>query len=127
MARIYNRQYQKRLRQRLRNSATAAERVLWSRLKHSQLLGFKFRRQQGIAQYVVDFYCPACKLAVEIDGATHSTAREIQRDRIRQRYIESFGVHFLRFTNEDVYENLEWVIKVIAKDLQESDHPQSPS
>jgi very-short-patch-repair endonuclease len=83
------------------------------------LCGFKFRRQQGIAQYVVDFYCPECRLAVEIDGATHSTVEEKARDRLRQAYIEDFGIHFLRFRNADVFENIDWVLEVIANDLRD--------
>ena len=118
MPRIYNRKHQKPIRQRLRNNATAAERLLWSRLKHSQLLGYKFRRQQGIERYVVDFYCAEQKLAIEIDGATHSTPDEIRHDNKRQRSIEQLGVHFLRFTNADVFENLDWVLEAIAHDLK---------
>ena len=125
MTRLFNRKYQKPIRQRLRNEAPEAERVLWSKLKQSQLLGFKFRKQQGIARYVVDFYCPQCKLAIEIDGATHSTPQEKRRDMVRQEFIEREGVHFLRFTNADVYENLEWVLETIADDLERTNqrHP----
>jgi len=118
MTRLFNRTYQKPIRQRLRNNATAAERLLWSKLKHSQLLGYKFRRQQGIARYVVDFYCPEYKLAVEIDGATHSTPEEIQNDNVRQQFIEREGVHFLRFTNADIFENMDWVLESIVSDLE---------
>lgn len=115
MPRLFNRKYQKPIRQCLRNTATDAEKLLWSRLKHSQLLGYKFRRQQGIANYVVDFYCPEHKLAVEIDGATHSTPEEMKHDKERQDYIEKFGVGFLRFTKSDVFENLDWVLETIVE------------
>jgi very-short-patch-repair endonuclease len=118
MPRIFNRKYQKPIRQRLRNDATGAEKLLWKKLKHSQLLGHKFRRQQGIAKHVVDFYCPEIKLAIEIDGVTHSTPEEIRHDEERQATIENIGVHFLRFTNCDVYENLDWVLEVIAGELE---------
>jgi very-short-patch-repair endonuclease len=94
MTRLFNRKYQKPIRQRLRNNATAAERLLWSRLKQSQLLGYKFRRQQGIDRYVVDFYCAEQKLAIEIDGATNSTPDEIRHDNKRQRSIEQLGGSF---------------------------------
>jgi very-short-patch-repair endonuclease len=115
MSRNFNRNSQKSLRQFLRNNATRAERVLWSRLKGKQLNGYKFRRQEGIKNYVVDFYCPACMLAVEIDGETHWSDEEIERDRKRQKDIEDLGVLFLRFTNRDVYENLEGVLQMIAE------------
>jgi len=100
---IYNRPRQKRLRQHLRNTATDAERLLWSSLKRGQLLGYKFRRQQGIAQYVVDFYCPDKKIAIEIDGVTHWTEEEQKRDQIRQEYLEALGIQVIRFTNDDIY------------------------
>jgi very-short-patch-repair endonuclease len=125
MTRIFNRKYQKPIRKKLRNNATAAEKLLWSHLKHSQLGGYKFRRQQGIAKYVVDFYCSQYKLAVEIDGATHSTPEEIQNDHVRQEFIEREGVHFLRFSNADVFENMDWVLETIAEDVkrQIQNHP----
>jgi very-short-patch-repair endonuclease len=117
MSRLFNRTYQKPIRQKLRNNATVAERLLWSQLKHSQLGGYKFRRQQGIAKYVVDFYCPQYKLAIEIDGATHSTPGQIVHDKERQAFIENEGVHFLRFTNADVFENMDWVLETVLNDL----------
>jgi very-short-patch-repair endonuclease len=115
---IYNRPRQKRLRQHFRNSASDAERVLWSSLKRSRLLGHKFRRQQGIGQYVVDFYCPAKKVAIEIDGATHWTEQEQKRDRERQCYIEALGIRVLRFTNDDVYTNKDGVLNTIFAVLE---------
>jgi very-short-patch-repair endonuclease len=118
MPRLFNRKYQKPIRQRLRNNATEAEKLLWSRLMHSQLCGHKFRRQEGIAKFVVDFYCPEHELAIEIDGAIHSTSEEIEHDRKRPEYIENFGMNFLRFTNSDIYENLDWVLETIVERLQ---------
>jgi len=115
---VYNRPRQKRLRQHLRNIATDAERLLWSSLKGSQLLGHKFRRQQGIGQYVVDFYCPAKKVAIEIDGVTHWTEQEQKRDRERQCYIEALGIRILRFTNDDVYTNKDGVLNTIFAVLE---------
>jgi len=113
MWRIYNRAKHKRLRQYLRNTASDAERLLWSSLKGSQLLGYKFRRQQGIGQYVVDFYCPSKKVVIEIDGATHWTEEELRKDRKRQDTIEALGIRVLRFTNDDVYKNKEGVLDAI--------------
>jgi very-short-patch-repair endonuclease len=115
---IYNRPKQKRLRQHLRNTASDAERLLWTSLKGSQLLGYKFRRQQGIGQYVVDFYCPAKKVAIEIDGATHWTEEEQKRDRDRQHSIEVSGIRVLRFTNDDVYTNKDGVLNAILTVLE---------
>lgn len=114
MSLVFNSQSQKQKRQYLRNNATDAERILWSRLKGRQLLGCKFRRQHGIGVFIVDFYCPEIKLAIEIDGATHGTEAEREYDRRREEYVELYRIHFLRFTNSDVYNNLDGVLTMIA-------------
>ncbi len=119
---IYNRKNQKRVRQYLRSSAPEAERLLWTHLKASRLSGYKFRRQQGVGQYVVDFYCPEKKIAIEIDGATHWTEQEQKKDNKRQKSIETFGIQVLRFTNDDVYTNRDEVLNAILEALEKSDH-----
>ncbi len=84
-------------------------------LKGKQLQGFKFRRQQGVGKYVVDFYCPMVKLSVEVDGATHWTQRERIHDAEKEEFVEKLGICVVRFTNTDVYENLEGVLEDIHK------------
>ena len=121
MGTIYNRTRQKRLRQHLRNNATDAERILWASLKSGQLQGYKFRRQQGIGQYIVDFYCPAKKVAIEIDGITHWTDKDQLHDLERQQAIESLGIRVLRFTNDDVYKNRDGVLDSIFHVLEGHD------
>jgi very-short-patch-repair endonuclease len=120
----FNRKAQKRIRQYLRNNATDAEKKLWEMLKGKQLLGYKFRRQHGIEQYVVDFYCPRGRLAVEIDGATHSTLQEKTADHQRTERIHSHGITVLRFGNTDVFENPDGVLTAIIESLKKnaSDH-----
>ena len=71
MGTLYNRDEQKTSRQYLRNHMTRAEIVLWYNLKGRQMLGCKFRRQHGGAQYILDFYCPELRLAIDVDGASH--------------------------------------------------------
>jgi very-short-patch-repair endonuclease len=88
-------------------------------LSRKQLMGYKFRRQYSVDRYVVDFYSPALKLAIEIDGDSHFQQGAIERDSERQRFIESFGIEFLRFTNADIYENLDGVIEKIAEHITE--------
>jgi very-short-patch-repair endonuclease len=114
MSLVFNSKSQKQKRQFLRNHSTDAERILWSRLKGRQLLGYQFRRQHGIGVFIVDFYCPESKLAIKIDGATHWTEAEREYDRRRQEYIELYRIDFLRFTNSDVYKNLDGVLTAIA-------------
>jgi very-short-patch-repair endonuclease len=77
--------------------------------------GFKFRRQYSVNQYVIDFYCPELKLAIEIDGDSHHGYFSEKYDNERQKYIESFGIHFMRFTNEDVCNNIDGVLQMIYK------------
>jgi len=132
MGSIYNRREQTGFRQHLRNHGTRAELVLWLCLKGRQVRGCKFRRQYGIQMFVVDFYCPELKLAVEVDGMTHDSSEQQKLDQNRQHLIESLGVHFLRFTDEDVLENAENVIEVIEaeidrlRSLKSSTTPVSP-
>jgi len=111
--RIFNKYTLTPIRKVLRNRSPKAERILWSYLKNKQL-GYKFRRQYSVDKYVLDFYCPELKLAIEIDGDSHYMSEEvIKYDIERQRYVETFDISFLRFTNDDVYTNIEGVIEVI--------------
>lgn len=89
------------------------EIILWAQLKNKQLSGYKFRRQFSIGRYVVDFYCPALKLAIEIDGDSHFIDSVEEYDRVRQSFIESFGIKFLRFTNLDIMNNLNNALEQI--------------
>ncbi|MDZ7798609.1 MAG: endonuclease domain-containing protein [Patescibacteria group bacterium] len=108
---IFTKKEMKLRRRQLRNSMTKAEISLWMRLKKKQVLGYKFRRQHSIGYYVVDFYCPELKLAIEVDGPSHFEAKTKKYDKRRRRYIESFGVIFYRITNDDVYHNIDGVIE----------------
>jgi len=92
-----------------------AEIILWSRLKTEQLNGLKFRRQHSIGKYIIDFYCPKHKLAIEIDGVTHEN-RERQ-DGQREKYISSFGIKTIRFSNHNIYKNLDDVLEYILNSI----------
>jgi len=100
------------LAKRLRRDATPAETLLWRQLRNRQLGGHKFRRQQPIGAYIVDFICPELKLVVELDGGQHADVGN--RDQERTAYLESSGFTGLRFWNNTVFENLEGVLMVIA-------------
>jgi len=108
------------LRQKLRRDSPPAERLLWSRLRRKQLNGYKFRRQYGIEEYVVDFYCPEARLVVEIDGPTHFNDVAEQWDPVRQQGIEKLGITVLRFTNDEVYQNMDGVLTRILEQLDAS-------
>lgn len=115
---LYNRSSEKQKRQQLRKNMTKAEIMLWDKIRDRQLEGYRFRRQYSIANFVVDFYCPQFKLAIEIDGDSHFQKGIIEYDQARQKFIEAAGIKFLRFTNEDVYSNLDGVLEKIRQTLQ---------
>ena len=88
------------------------------------MLGYDFDRQKPIDNFIVDFYCNELMLAIEIDGETHNF--KVTRDFERQRRLEEFGVRFLRFTDEEVKQNLEGVMAVIEKWIRDNP-PLHPS
>ena len=95
-----------------------AEIILWQRLRNRQVEGYKFRRQYSIGRFVVDFYCSERRLAIEVDGESHFVEGADLRDRERQGIIEDVGIRVLRFTNREVYENLEGVLYKIGEQLR---------
>lgn len=97
----------------LRKSATDCERVLWRRLRNRNFAGYKFRRQHPIDPYVLDFYCPALKLAVELDGSGHDCALRRNRDEIRKRFLSEKGITVIRFWNHQVRFELDSVLQAI--------------
>ncbi len=101
----------------LRSSQTSAEAKLWYRLRGRRLARWKFRRQHPIERYVIDFVTLEGKLVVEVDGATHSEPDELKRDEMRTRDLENWGFHVIRFSNVDVYENIEGVLETIESTL----------
>jgi very-short-patch-repair endonuclease len=96
----------------LRNEHTASEDMLWQELRNRQLGGRKFRRQNPIGAFVVDFYCSEERLVVEVDRKIHETQRDA--DMLRQEIIESLGVRFIRVTAEQVEQDLPAVLALIC-------------
>ncbi|MDI6766126.1 MAG: endonuclease domain-containing protein [Bacteroidota bacterium] len=103
----------------LRAHLSKAEAIMWKNLSRKQMLGYKFRRQYGVDNYVIDFYCPELMLAIEIDGDTHYRNGAEEYDRQRQTHIEEFGIQFLRFTNTEVLKNLNGVLQSISNKISE--------
>jgi very-short-patch-repair endonuclease len=101
----------------LRKRQTSAEARLWRVLRNRQLARWKFRRQHPVDRFIVDFVTLDGKLIVEVDGATHSTVKQLARDDERTRILSSLGFHIVRVTNIDIYENLEGVQEMIASTL----------
>jgi len=111
--RIRNRKSLKELRSHLRGSLTPAEAVLWKNLQGAKLAGKKFRRQYSIGDYIVDFYCPECKLAVELDGEKHFNSMASEYDLRRTEFLNCLNIRIVRFENRAVFENLEAVLHAI--------------
>ena len=109
---VYNPALKEKARQ-LRNDSTKTEILLWTFLRSRQLRGYDFHRQKPIDEYIVDFFCNELMLAIEIDGVSH-IGKELY-DAKRQRKLEGLGVRFLRFKDDDVFYNCDYVIKEIEK------------
>jgi len=115
------------IRKELRNNATEAEQRLWQYLKGSQLDGRKFRRQHSIGLFVLDFYCPSERLAIEVDGEVHHQPDVKQHDKDRQQAIETLDIRILRFQNADVLLNINHVLTTIRQYFNPLLPPPTPS
>ncbi len=92
---------------------TDAERLLWSKIRAKQLKGYQFYRQRTIGNYIVDFYCPKAKLVIKLDGGQHYSNKGLEKDKISDDYIEEQKLKVLRFSDRDVFENLNGVVERI--------------
>ena len=115
---INNRPELREFRKDLRNNSTSAEATLWLSLKRKQLDGRKFRRQFSVENYIIDFYCPSEKLAIELDGAGHFTSSGAEYDEERTKVLNTHGINVIRFENVEVFERLESVIDDIKGNFQ---------
>jgi len=106
----------KPIARQMRREPTAAEERLWQKLRHKQVLGFKFRRQHTIDRFIMDFYCGEARLVVEVDGGVHQYTQD--EDAIRQEFLESLGLRVVRFRNEDILNSIDGVLEEIAGWLQ---------
>ena len=112
---------QKDYRKALRNNMTAAEATLWRALKGRGAGGMKFRRQQGIGPYILDFYCPGYRLGIELDGASHDYKYEY--DEQRTEYLRQQGIRVLRFSNQQVFTSMQGVLAEIVRAANEVTDP----
>ena len=101
----------------LRAKETPAEKKLWEEVKGKKLGGVRFRRQHPIGRYILDFYCHSSKLGIELDGAYHQDKLQQWVDADRTLFLEGLGLRIIRFTNEEVLENLAEVIKTIKDNM----------
>jgi very-short-patch-repair endonuclease len=94
----------------LRKSMTPAEKILWQKLRNKNVKGYRFRRQHPIKVFIADFFCYEAMLVIEVDGEIHTQARQSERDHERTQVLKELGIQELRFSNQEVFENIEKVI-----------------
>ena len=110
-----------KLAKELRKLESEAEKILWSQLNRNQLLGLQFRRQHPINRFIADFYCPKIKLVIEVDGSIHDIPEYQAHDIGRSEVLNDFSITVIRFTNEQILNEIDSTIKQIeitAKKLQ---------
>src|SRR5882762_3177096 len=112
---LHNIRAKKEQRRELRSRLTPAESYLWSFLQRRQLRGRKFRRQHSVGPYILDFYCPEEKLAVELDGASHDYEQAHAHDENRKMFLSRADIAVLRFENREVRKKSGWCTAGDAK------------
>ena len=105
------------LARELRERQTPAEALLWKLLRNRQLLGFKFRQQHQFGDYIADFYCHQARLVIECDGSVHDLHEQWHHDQNRQAYMIAEGLRVVRFTNDQILNDIEKVLEEISKYL----------
>ncbi len=125
MTKHFNKPSETGKRRKLRQHQTNAEELVWRFIRNRQMLDYKFRRQYSVDHFVIDFYCPELKLAIEIDGASHNNSDQKKKDISRQRYLESFNIKFIRIKDEELLGNpnkafnkIELEIKLLRKTME---------
>ena len=103
------------LRRSLRRNQTTPEKLLWRLLRAKQLNGKKFFRQFSVGRYILDFYCPEHKLAIELDGSQHLEPQAMVYDEARTAWLETRGITVKRYPNNEVMENIEGVLEDILR------------
>ena|SRR3989339_1073412 len=119
---LYNNKKSKEKGRTLRHSQTDAERKLWQNLRRGQLGGLRFLRQYSVGNYILDFYCPKLRLAIEVDGSQHI---ENEYDGKRTEYLRKKNIFVLRFWNNEVLNNREGVCLKILSVIKEKISPRN--
>ena len=114
---VNNKNALKTFRKQLRNNLTPAEAKLWTYLQNKQLDCRKFRRQHSVDNYILDFYCPSERLAIELDGEVHNIETQAEYDNERDLFLFYYGIKVLRFENKEVFENPDYLLECIKKEF----------
>jgi len=104
----------KQRRRGLRRNQTEAEKALWAHLRNKQFYGMKFFRQYSIGPYILDFYCPNMRLAVELDGGQHNQGESKEYDIVRSEFLKGQGIEVMRFWNNEVLLDMESVLSELG-------------
>jgi very-short-patch-repair endonuclease len=120
---LHNRKYLKENRRALRSNLTPAEAELWKYIKNGQLFGRKFRRQHSIANFILDFYCPSERLAIELDGQVHYHLAAESADQERDLALQNLTIKVIRFENKDVFNHLDAVLLQISNCFSKKNSP----
>jgi very-short-patch-repair endonuclease len=110
----------KELARKLRNNSTKAEIKLWRHLRNKQMMGLDFQRQKPLGNFIADFFCPEVRLVVEIDGYTHRFEDTINKDKAKNEYFRSQSIEVIRFTDDEVFNDIQTVIKTIKQNIEQS-------
>ena len=102
----------------LRRNQTEAEKSLWQQLRNRKLNGLKFYRQFSVGPYILDLYCPALGLGIELDGGQHADDDAMKYDEYRSEYLLAYGIKVIRFWNNDVMNNMECVLNRIMEHVE---------
>ena len=120
--------YNKNLKEfsrKLRNNSTLGEILLWQKLRAGSLRNYTFNRQKPLGRYIVDFYCKPLNLVIEIDGSYHFEDEQKIKDDRRQKILEQMNLHFLRFSEQQVRKDMDWVAKEIEAYIIEYENSHS--
>mgnify|MGYP003404248980 FL=1 len=118
----------KELARQLRNDSTKTEIFLWLKLKGKQMYGYDFHRQKPIDNYILDFFCYELMLGIEVDGYSHQFLEVYNKDRIKEKRMNDFGITVLRFSDDEVLNEMENVLRAIEYYIFEYEkHTPSPS
>lgn len=124
MTQHFNKSSEKVKRRNLRKNQTFCEKIMWTYLRDRKTLGYKFKRQYSIDHYVIDFYCPELKFAIELDGSVHDMPDQKEYDAYRQEYLEKFGITFCRITNDEFIGNANMAFKKIEEEISKAKQNQ---
>lgn len=120
----YNKKLLQNNRRNLRHKLTPAEATLWTMINKQQL-GVRFLRQYSAGNYILDFYCPEYRLAIELDGEVHFDEHYIQKDKIRTQFLNNKDIRVLRFENFEVFKYPERTIQEIKRFLHSTENPEN--